>query len=126
MTADAASPGDSGRVAPPWVLLAAAGASGAAVMTVEMTAVRALQPFFGSTTQVWTNVIAVALAALSLGYAAGGRLADRRASTPLLFALMAAGGVLTSVAALAVTTVSRLFLAHETLRPHLARAATGE
>ena len=40
-------------------------------MIVEMTAVRAVQPFFGSTTYVWTNVIAVVLAALAVGLRAG-------------------------------------------------------
>ncbi len=95
---------------PAWFLLLAVGASGAAVMTVEMTAVRALQPFFGSTTFVWTNVIAVVLAALALGYDLGGRLADRRASPGLLFGLLAAGGLLVALGALLVTPVSRLFL----------------
>ncbi len=96
---------------PPWFLLAAVAASGAAVMIVEMTAVRALQPFFGSTTFVWTNVIAVVLAALAAGYALGGRLADRLPSAGLLFGLMAAGGLLVAAGAVLVTPVSRLFLA---------------
>ncbi len=96
---------------PPWFLLAAVGASGAAVMIVEMTAVRALQPFFGSTTFVWTNVIAVVLAALAVGCALGGRLADRRPSAAVLFSLMAAGGVLVAGGAFLVPPVSRLFLA---------------
>lgn len=95
---------------PPWFLLAAVGASGAAVMIVEMTAVRALQPFFGSTTFVWTNVIAVVLAALAVGYAVGGRLADRRPSAGLLFGLLAAGGLLVAGGAFLVPPVSRLFL----------------
>jgi len=97
---------------PAWFLLATVGASGAAVMIVEMTAVRTLQPFFGSTTLVWTNVIAVVLAALAAGYALGGRLADRRPSAALLFALLAAGGLLVAAGAHLVTPVSRLFL-HE-------------
>ncbi|NUN53151.1 MAG: fused MFS/spermidine synthase, partial [Planctomycetaceae bacterium] len=71
-------------------------------MTVEMTAVRALQPFFGSTTFVWTNVIAVVLAALALGYEIGGRLADRRPAPVLLFGLMAGVALLT--AAMGITT----------------------
>jgi hypothetical protein len=96
---------------PPRFLLSAIGASGAAVMIVEMTAVRALQPFFGSTTFVWTNVIAVVLAALAAGYALGGRLADRRPSAGLLFGLLGAGGLLVAAGALLVSPVSRLFLA---------------
>ena len=51
-------------------------------MTVELSAVRLLAPWFGTSSSVWTNVIAVVLAALSLGYLAGARLsagADPRA-----------------------------------------------
>lgn len=96
---------------PPWFVLAAAAASGAAVMTVELSAVRTLQPFFGSTTPVWTNVIATALGALALGYALGGRIADRRPSATLLFGLLAGAGLLVSAAAVAVTPVSWAFLA---------------
>jgi spermidine synthase len=79
-------------------------------MVVEMTAVRALQPFFGSTTYVWTNVIAVVLAALAAGYHLGGRLADRRPSSALYFALLAAGGLLVAGSAPLATPVARLFL----------------
>lgn len=101
------------RETQPWAVLAAAAATGAAAMTVEMSAVRALQPFFGSTTPVWTNVIAVALGALALGYALGGRVAERRPSPTLLFALLAAAGILVAAAAVAVTPASRAFLAPE-------------
>jgi hypothetical protein len=88
----------------------AAFASGAAVMAVEMSAVRAIQPFFGSTVHVWTNVIAVVLTAITLGCACGGRLADRRPSPALFFGLVAAGGAILVVVAHLVTPVSRLFL----------------
>jgi spermidine synthase len=93
------------------LLLATVFFSGTAVMAVEMTAVRALQPFFGSTTYVWTNVIAVVLAALAVGYAVGGRVADRRPSPTLLYGLLGAGGLLLVGTAFLVTPVSRLFLA---------------
>ena len=92
------------------LLLATVFASGAAVMILEMTAVRAVQPYFGSTTVVWTNVIAVVLAALALGYALGGRLADRRPSWGLLYGLLGAGGLLVALTAWLVTPVSGLFL----------------
>lgn len=75
-------------------VLACAFLSGAAVMVVEMTAVRVLQPFFGSTNYVWANVIAVVLAALSLGYWVGGRLADRRPQPSTFFAVLIVGGLL--------------------------------
>ena len=37
-----------------------------------------MAPFFGSSTVIWANTIAVVLLALSVGYWLGGRLADRR------------------------------------------------
>jgi spermidine synthase len=92
-------------------LLATVFASGAAVMIVEMTAVRAVQPFFGSTTFVWTNVISVVLAALAAGYAVGGRVADRWPRPGVLYGVLAAGGALLVLTAWLATPVSRLFLA---------------
>jgi spermidine synthase len=101
---------DGERAAPRGFLLAALGASGAAVMCVEMTAVRALQPWFGSTTHVWTHVIAVVLAALAAGGYLGGLLADRRPSTALLSWLLVAGGLLVAATSPLVSPVARLFL----------------
>lgn len=52
--------------------------SGFALMTFELAAARVLAPNIGSSTYVWTSVIGVIIAALSLGYWAGGRMADTR------------------------------------------------
>lgn len=49
-------------------------------MILEITAPRLMQPYFGASTFVWTNVIGVILLALALGYEMGGRLASRGAS----------------------------------------------
>ncbi|MEZ6004258.1 MAG: fused MFS/spermidine synthase [Planctomycetota bacterium] len=51
--------------------------SGAGTMVVELSAVRLLAPWFGSSNGVWTHAIGVILMALALGYAAGGRLSSR-------------------------------------------------
>jgi spermidine synthase len=75
-------------------LLGLAFTCGAAVMAVEMAGQRSLVPHFGSSTYVWTNVIGVILAALSLGYLAGGRIADRFPRPVVLVAIVAAAGVL--------------------------------
>ncbi len=108
MTADTASPPLSrGAVA---FLLTSVFCSGAAVMIVEMAAVRALQPFFGSTNYVWTNVIAVVMASLAIGYAVGGRLADTRGTPTLLYSLMACGGLAVMLGAWSVTFVSEALL----------------
>lgn len=51
--------------------------TGAAVLAVEVMAVRILSPYFGNTIFAFSSVISVILAALSLGYWYGGRRADR-------------------------------------------------
>lgn len=53
--------------------------SGFSLMVFELAAARVLAPSIGSSTYVWTSVIGVIIAALSLGYWVGGKIADRRA-----------------------------------------------
>ena len=51
---------------------------GSATLGAEIAAARLMAPFFGASTIVWANTIAVVLVALSVGYWFGGRMADRR------------------------------------------------
>lgn len=53
-------------------------ATGFALMAHELVASRILAPMVGSSIYVWTSVIGVIIAALSLGYTVGGVVADRR------------------------------------------------
>ena len=50
--------------------------NGLAVMVLEMVGARLLAPWLGTSVVVWTSLIGVILASLSLGYWLGGRLAD--------------------------------------------------
>lgn len=52
--------------------------TGFALMAYELAAARILAPSIGSSTYVWTSVIGVIIAALALGYAVGGKVADAR------------------------------------------------
>jgi predicted membrane-bound spermidine synthase len=52
--------------------------SGFSLMVFELAAARVLAPSIGSSTYVWTSVIGVIIAALSIGYFAGGKIADAR------------------------------------------------
>ncbi len=50
---------------------------GAGALGAEIAAARLMAPWFGASTIVWANTIAIVLLSLSIGYAVGGRLADR-------------------------------------------------
>ena len=63
----------------------------------EIAAQRLMAPFFGSSTVIWANTIAVVLLALSVGYWLGGRLADRRPSSEALYGLVLLGSALLAV-----------------------------
>ena len=65
---------------------------GAAVMIIELTGSRILAPFLGTSLIVWTSLIGIILACLSLGAWWGGNLADRHPHSRVLgmIVLMAA------------------------------------
>jgi len=70
--------------------------SGAVLMGLEIVGSRILAPTFGNSIFGWGGLISVFLAALSAGYYAGGRLADRRPDAFLLcpILLIAGGSIL--------------------------------
>ena len=67
--------------------------TGAAVTVFEFAAPNLFRAYFGQTTYVWANVIGVILGALALGYAVGGRWADRTHTVLPLVAVLAASGL---------------------------------
>ena len=52
--------------------------SGAVVMIFELVGSRVVAPYVGTSIYVWTSLIGVILASLSVGYYAGGYLADKK------------------------------------------------
>ena len=62
--------------------------SGFVMMGYEMLGVRVLAPFYGTSVYVWGATISVFLAGLSIGYALGGRIAERRADGKILAVLV--------------------------------------
>jgi predicted membrane-bound spermidine synthase len=66
--------------------------SGASVLAVEIVGTRLLGPFYGVSLFLWSALIGVTLAALALGYALGGRWADRGPTPARLALLLAAAG----------------------------------
>jgi uncharacterized protein YhjY with autotransporter beta-barrel domain len=74
-----------------WALTAFA--SGAAIMALELAALRLFAPFFGQSIYVWGNLLSVVMVALALGYVLGGHLADRATSDRGLYLLLALGAL---------------------------------
>ncbi|MFT4263888.1 MAG: fused MFS/spermidine synthase [Nocardioides sp.] len=70
---------------------------GAGTLGAEIAAARLLAPWFGASTIVWANTIAIVLVALAVGYAVGGRLADRRPHPPLLAGIVLVASVLLAI-----------------------------
>ena len=68
--------------------------TGASVLIVEVLAVRVLSPYYGNTIFTVSSVISVILLALSVGYYAGGVLADRHPSLQWFFSIVLASGLL--------------------------------
>lgn len=67
---------------------------GALVMTYEIIGSRLLAPYIGTSTYVWTSLIGVILAALSLGYWLGGKTADKKPDAKILASVIfLAGGL---------------------------------
>lgn len=76
----------------------------AAVLVVEITALRLLAPYLGLTLETSTLVIALALAAIAIGSAGGGMLADRVPAPRLLVPALGVSAVVV-IAAPAVLNV---------------------
>lgn len=67
---------------------------GAASLGTEIAAARLLAPYFGASTIIWANTIAIVLVALSAGYAIGGHIADRSPHLSRLCQLVFAAAVM--------------------------------
>ncbi|MEJ2452278.1 MAG: fused MFS/spermidine synthase, partial [Gammaproteobacteria bacterium] len=67
--------------------------TGACILIIEVVATRILAPYFGNTIFTISSVIGIVLAALSVGYYLGGRLADKQASERAFYTIILASGV---------------------------------
>ncbi len=80
-----------------WRLRLVAFFVGASSLGAEIAAARLLAPYFGASTIIWANTIATVLVSLSVGYAIGGRIADRRADMRGLCAIVLCAAVLLAI-----------------------------
>ena len=80
---------------------------GTSTLGAEIAAARLMAPFFGASTIVWANTIAIVLVALSVGYWFGGRMADRHPHLRGLCLLVLVASVLLALVPLSPTRSSR-------------------
>jgi len=78
-------------------LLLATFMAGLVSLALELAAGRLLAPAFGTTELVWTAVIGMILLYMAVGYAVGGRIADRAPRPALMDTLLALAGLATAV-----------------------------
>jgi predicted membrane-bound spermidine synthase len=83
--------------------------AGATLMGLQIVGSRVLAPYFGSSVYVWGSLIAIFLAALSVGYYAGGRVADRWPRAAVLATALSAAGLLILTLPLAARPVLEMF-----------------
>lgn len=70
--------------------------SGAIVMGLELLASRILSPYVGSSNVVWTSIIGIILASMSLGYWYGGKKADKNSSLDVISEILLLSAIATS------------------------------
>lgn len=67
--------------------------TGGCVLILEVLAARILSPYFGNTIFTFSSVISVVLAALSVGYYLGGKIADRHPKEAWFYNIIFLGGI---------------------------------
>lgn len=71
--------------------------AGAIGMGLELVAARVLSPYVGSSNVVWTSIIGIILASMSLGYWLGGKKADKDANIDRLANILLIAALFTSL-----------------------------
>lgn len=66
---------------------------GAALMGVEMAAIRMMTPYFGSAIEIWACMIATVMLSLMAGYYLGGMVADRAPRSEVLGVVVLIAGL---------------------------------
>ena len=71
--------------------------SGAIGMGLELIAARVLSPYVGSSNVVWTSIIGIILASMSIGYWIGGKRADKKADLDTISEILLISALFTSI-----------------------------
>lgn len=81
---------------------------GVAMMAGEMGIARLVAPFFGASSIVWANIIAIVMGCIAIGSWLGGRLADRRPTRAALAVLLGAAACAMALLPFVASPVMRL------------------
>lgn len=68
--------------------------TGLSITAIELTISRIIAPYFGASILVWTNIIAIILSGLALGYYLGGKIADKYPQPKYLFYTIFSSGII--------------------------------
>ena len=79
--------------------------AGAIGMGLELIAARILSPYVGSSNVVWTSIIGIILASMSLGYWIGGKRADKNATIDQISDILLISAIFTSIIPILETLV---------------------
>ena len=82
--------------------------SGAIGMGLELIAARVLSPYVGSSNVVWTSIIGIILASMSIGYWVGGKRADKDANIDKLSNILLLAAIFTSLIPLLETVIVKI------------------
>lgn len=74
--------------------------SGFVVLTFEILGSRILGPYFGTSIYVWSSIIGIILASLSIGYALGGKIADKYPRREVLGSILYGSAIAITIALL--------------------------
>lgn len=83
--------------------------SGAIGMGLELIAARVLSPYVGSSNVVWTSIIGIILASMSIGYWVGGKKADKNASEDAISEILLVASLFTSLIPVLETVIVKQF-----------------
>lgn len=83
--------------------------AGAIGMGLELIAARVLSPYVGSSNVVWTSIIGIILASMSLGYWFGGKRADKGANQDQISNILLFAGITTSLIPILETLIVKQF-----------------
>lgn len=83
--------------------------SGAIGMGLELIAARVLSPYVGSSNIVWTSIIGIILASMSLGYWIGGKKSDKKANFEVISNILLLAAIFTSIIPILETIIVKQF-----------------